>query len=381
VLLAAQLLMGKQDVARYRANFRDEIDSAWLYRAMAGAARDTKLADIYQRLAVTEEKHAAFWEDKLREAGVTPPLHKPGLRSRVVAALARRFGAGSILPAIATRETVGRDVYVPQPEAKASMTRQEYTHARVLRTIEQSQRGGLEGGVLARLEGRHRNVGGNALRAAVLGANDGLCSNLALVMGVAGTLASSHALLITGIAGLLAGAFSMALGEWVSVTSSRELATREISAERAELAQDPESEAEELELIYQAKGLSPDEARSVARQMIADPVKALDALSREELGIDPEHLGGSAWQAAGTSFVLFAIGAAIPVIPFLPLEGNTAVAASIVVSAVALFAIGAGIALFTGRPVLYSGVRQLILGLAAAGVTYGLGRALGVAIG
>jgi VIT1/CCC1 family predicted Fe2+/Mn2+ transporter len=204
-------------------------------------------------------------------------------------------------------------------------------------------------------------VGGNALRAAVLGANDGLCSNLSLV-------------------GLLAGACSMALGEWVSVTSARELAQREIRIESSELAEDPEAEGEELKLIYEAKGLSPSEAETMVRHLLADRATALDALTREELGIDPNELGGSAWEAAVTSFVLFAIGAAVPILPFLVTRGSIAVVWSVVISAVGLFGIGAAITLFTGVPVWRSGGRQLLLGLAAAGVTFGIGTLIGMAI-
>jgi VIT1/CCC1 family predicted Fe2+/Mn2+ transporter len=160
-------------------------------------------------------------------------------------------------------------------------------------------------------------VGGNALRAAVLGANDGLCSNLSLVMGVAGAAADARLILVTGLAGLLAGACSMALGEWVSVTSSRELAQREIRIESSELAEDPEGEGEELKLIYEAKGLSSGEADTMVRHLLTDRSTALDALAREELGIEPSELGGSAWEAAVSSFLLFAVGAAVPILPFL----------------------------------------------------------------
>src|SRR2546427_12918798 len=168
------------------------------------------------------------------------------------------------------------------------MSAQERWHAKVLKQLVVTQSRGLEGSFLGRLEGRHRSVGGNALRAAVLGANDGLCSNLSLVMGVAGASVDSHGILITGLAGLLAGACSMALGEWVSVTSSRELAQREIRIESSELAEDPEAEGEELKLIYEAKGLSPSEAETMVRHLLADRASAIDALTREELGIDPK---------------------------------------------------------------------------------------------
>jgi vacuolar iron transporter family protein len=229
-------------------------------------------------------------------------------------------------------------------------------------------------------ESPHRVVGGNALRAAVLGANDGLVSNLSLVMGVAGAELSNQAILITGLAGLLAGACSMALGEWLSVQSSRELYQRQISIEARELAEDPEAEEEELALIYQAKGLPLAQARELAGHLMENKQSALDTMVREELGIDPKELGGSAWQAAGVSFVLFSIGAIVPVAPFILLAGMPAVIASLAVSALALFAVGAGITVLTGRSVLYSGTRQVLFGMAAAALTFGIGRLIGVAI-
>lgn len=203
---------------------------------------------------------------------------------------------------------------------------EERSHARLLREIAGGATGGLEGSALARFEGRHRATSsGNSLRAAVLGANDGLLSNFSLVMGVAGAALSGRAILIAGLAGLLAGAGSMAMGEWISVQSSRELSGRQIAIERRELAEVPEEEEEDLALIYQAKGLGEDQARELAARLMADQAAALDTLSREELGIDPEELGGSAWQAATVSFVLFALGAIVPVAPFLLLGGRALV--------------------------------------------------------
>ncbi len=223
-------------------------------------------------------------------------------------------------------------------------------------------------------------MGGNALRAAVLGANDGLVSNLSLVMGVAGADMAAHAILVTGLAGLLAGSCSMALGEWLSVNTARESAQRQIDTEADELEQVPEEEEEELALIYQAKGLREELAKTLAKQLIANKKTALDTLVREELGIDPNDLGGSAWIAGGTSFLLFAAGAIFPVAPYFALAGIPALIASLAASAVALFLIGAGTSLFTGRNVLFSGVRQLLVGLAAAGVTFGVGQLIGVAV-
>ncbi|HRC87593.1 MAG TPA: VIT1/CCC1 transporter family protein, partial [Thermoanaerobaculia bacterium] len=238
----------------------------------------------------------------------------------------------------------------------------------------------LAGGVVAKLEGRHRAMGGNALRAAVLGANDGLVSNLSLVMGVAGAALDNHGILLTGLAGLLAGAISMALGEWLSVQSSRELYERQITIEKEELAADPEAEAQELALIYQSKGVPAAEAGALARRLIENRETALDTLAREELGIDPEELGGSAWEAALSSFVLFAVGAIVPVGPFFFATGQAAVALSLGLSGLGLFGIGAAITLMTGRGLWFSGLRQLGFGLAAAAVTYGIGWLMGVSL-
>jgi len=277
-------------------------------------------------------------------------------------------------------EQVDSHDYAQQGDsATAHMVADEQSHKRLLSSITGAI-GGLEGGIVARLEGRHSAAGGNALRAAVLGANDGLVSILSLVMGVAGAELSNAAILISGFAGLLAGASSMALGEWLSVQSSRELYQHQIQTERLEIATSPAEEAEELALIYQAKGLDETEARNLASQIMSDEAKALDTLAREELGVDPESLGGSAWEAAITSFILFAFGAIIPVIPFLLLTGMTAVMASVILSALGLFVIGAGITLFTGRSLAYSGTRQVIFGLAAAAATYTIGHFVGVTI-
>ena len=369
------------DVERYRENWQDEVDSAAEYRAMASSETDPKIAKVYSNLAKMEEAHIGFWEERLRAAGEKIGERRPSWRSRVVVWIAKKLGPDAVLSTIAAKEAADRNVYVKQPETGGTrMSAQEQWHTRVLGQLIRTQPRGLSGSFLGRLEGRHRAVGGNALRAAVLGANDGLCSNLALVMGVAGASVDSHGILVTGLAGLMAGAGSMALGEWVSVTSSRELAEREIRIEASELREDPEGEGEELKLIYEAKGLSPTEAETMARRLLSDRTTAIDALAREELGIDPKELGGSAWEAAVSSFVLFALGAVVPILPFLVLRGTQAVASSAVLSALGLWTLGAAITVFTGAPVWRSGGRQLVLGLAAAGLTFGVGKLIGIAV-
>jgi VIT1/CCC1 family predicted Fe2+/Mn2+ transporter len=227
---------------------------------------------------------------------------------------------------------------------------------------------------------RHRGVqsGGN-LRAAVFGINDGLVSNASLIMGIAGATADAKVILLSGMAGLIAGAFSMAAGEYVSVRSQREMYEYQIGLEREELDQYPEEEAQELALIYEARGLPKDEAQRLAKTLIADPEHALMTLAREELGLNPDDLG-SPRGAALSSFLSFAVGAAIPLAPFLYGAGAGALSIAIGLTGVSLFAVGATLSLFTGRSAWASGARMLAIGAAAGGVTYCAGKLLGVTL-
>lgn len=366
---------------RYAANLQGEVDGAALYRTLSQTEKNPEIAQVYARLGAVEEAHAEFWKRKIEAVGQRLPRLQPSFRTRALGWLARRFGPAFVLPTINRLEHMDSGTYDAQPEAVArGLPAAERSHARVIEALAAPSPGGFSGATIAQLEGRHRAVGGNALRAAVLGANDGLCSNLSLVMGVAGAELSANAILVTGLAGLLAGACSMALGEWLSVSTTREAYQQQIQTEADELEQVPEEEEAELALIYQAKGLPEEQAKALARRLIANQETALDTLVREELGIDPEELGGSAWTAAGTSFLLFAIGAIFPVAPYFAMQGLPAVIASLLASGAALFLIGAGTTLFTGLGVWFSGMRQVLVGFAAAGVTYGVGRLIGVAI-
>jgi VIT1/CCC1 family predicted Fe2+/Mn2+ transporter len=366
------------DIARYRENLKAERDAIALYERLTQAEPNETLAAVYRKLADMERRHAATWEARLREAGEAVPEHRPTWRTRSLAWLAGRFGPGFVLPTLVGLENDAGSEYVGQPEAEqAGMVAEERSHARIFKSLAKSTRG-LEGSAVARFEGRHRAAGGNALRAGVLGANDGLVSVFSLVMGVAGAGVPPREILLTGLAGLLAGALSMALGEWLSVQSSRELYAHQINIEKRELAQTPEEEKEELALIYQAKGIAADQAHALADRLLSDQATALDTLSREELGIDPQELGGSAWEAALTSFCLFAAGAIIPVFPYIFLSGITGIAVSAALSGIGLFAVGAAITLMTGRHPVASGLRQVLFGLAAAAVTFGIGRLIGV---
>ncbi len=373
--------MNDANTRRMLAQWREERNAAWLYQRMSEAEKLPALAEVYRRLAVTEQRHADVWAERLRAAGSAAPGFRPAPRTRILGWLAGWLSPAAVVPGLAATEGGAANIYGAQTDDKdaASMAADERGHARLLQVMAGNS-GGMDGGTVARLEGRHRSGGGNALRAGVLGANDGLVSVFSLVMGVAGAQVESKTVLLTGFAGLLAGSISMALGEWLSVQSSRELVARQIAIEKQELEDSPEEELEELALIYQSKGIPQDEAQRLARQLLSDPKHGLDTLVREELGVDPKELGGSAWVAAGTSFALFAAGGIVPVIPFIFAAGLTATFWSAGLSAVALFIIGAGITLVTGRAVWWSGLRMVIFGLMAAAITYGVGRMIGVSL-
>jgi VIT1/CCC1 family predicted Fe2+/Mn2+ transporter/rubrerythrin len=378
--------MDNQKIRQYKENLQAELDSASLYRSMAGNENKKELQTIYIKMAVMEEKHAQFWIDKLNEAGVKNYSKVPSWRSRSLSFLAKKFGTRFVLPTVVELEDGGGNSYAKQPESKnTNMPAEEQQHSRMFKAIMNNQTEGIEGSEIAKYEGRHKGVGGNALRAAVLGANDGLLSNMNLVMGVAGAAAGSnainnHSILITGFAGMLAGALSMAIGEWLSVQSSRELYQKQIKIEENELIANPEEEMEELALIYQAKGLPADKAQELAAHLISSKETALDTLTREELGIDPDELGGSAWEAAGTSFFLFAIGAFLPVLPFLIIHSSAAIAASMGLSMLGLFGMGAIITIMTGKNLFVSGLRQLFLGFLSSGITFAVGWILGTSV-
>ncbi len=371
----------QRDIQRYLENCRSEQEGVFLYHLLAKAEHDPHLAELYLRLADAEQRHVDLWTQRLRALDTEPPAYRPTWRVRTLGWIAQHWGTNLITPIIGGMESRAQTVYDDQPEAQAGgLPAEERSHARLFSYLQTATGRGISGPQLAQFEGRHRMGGGNELRAAVLGASDGLTSNLSLVMGVAGFSISGHAVLIAGLAGLLAGALSMAIGEWLSVQSARELYGRQIAIERQELKDVPEEEQQELALIYQAKGADEATAQQLALNMMGQKGSALDTLAREELGIDPEALGGSAWSAAITSFFLFALGAVIPVAPFIFGAGLVAVVVSLIVSVFGLFAIGVGVSLTTGSPLLLSGSRQIILGLLAAAVTFGVGKLVGTAL-
>jgi VIT1/CCC1 family predicted Fe2+/Mn2+ transporter len=369
------------DIKRFKSNYKDEVDGAALYRLLAEAEKDDHLRTLYERLAVSEDRHLALWEQKLREAGTEPPRGGPSLKVRMLGWLARRFGTGLVAPIVTNMELAAQTMYDDQPEAVAeNLPADERSHARLFREIAKTGKMHDPQVSIAQVEGRHRGASGNALRAAVLGANDGLVSNLALVVGVAGASPGQDIVILAGIGGLVAGALSMAQGEWISVRSSAEAFERQVAIERDELALMPEEEEEELTLIYQAKGLTEADARQTARRILSDHEMALETLTREELGMSRDE-AGNPWVAALASLLMFATGAIIPLIPWFFGGGSPAAILSVIFGAIGLFGLGAAITLFTGRSAWYSGSRQMLQGVASAGIAYLIGSAVGATTG
>jgi len=371
----------REQIRRWKANLETEIDGIAIYRLLAEAEKDPERKAIFEQLAQVEVEHERVFREKLREAGVPVPERGPSLRARTIGLLARWFGVRSVLPIVRNMEAGAYIEYMEQDQAAKALAPDEREHRRTMSRLERGEAVPQPAAAIAHREGWHRTGGGGTLRATVFGVSDGLVSNVALVMGFAGAQTDGNFVLLAGVAGLLAGAFSMGSGEYVSMRAQRELFERKIELEREELGINPEEERKELVLIYRAKGLSEEQAEGTAASLMADPNIALETLVREELGLDPGSLG-SPWGAAIGSFIAFAIGAFVPVVPFFFADASFGyVAASAVLSAIATFAVGASLSLFTGRSALFSGARQVAIALAAAALTFGIGRVIGVSTG
>lgn len=341
-------------------NLRVERDNEALYARLAAVARDPRLARVYRRIAAGERTNAAFWESRLRALEIPIPPPRPRTRVRVLGALAKWFGTGFVMP------TVVRLEHADPEETAVDRGRN-------------SERFAVPGSN-ARIH-RHRAAGGNTLRASVLGANDGLVSNVSLVMGMAGAATGNHAVLLAGLAGLVAGSCSMALGEWLSVNTSREFYQAQITERAERLAVAPEDSVRRIAGIYRGKGLGRAKAEHLAEHLAETPQTALDTVVREDLGVDPAELGGSAWSASISSFCCFAFGAIFPVAPYFWLGGTGALWTSMATTFAGLCIIAIGTSLFTGRGIAFSIGRQLLITAAAAAVTFGVGHLLGGALG
>ena len=342
-----------------RDSWAKEMESVFLYRVIAEIEPAPERRTLFAQLAEEATAQAGIWAEQIRKAeGKPPDGYAPKLRARIVATLLRKFGPQRMRAVLAAMKVRGMSVYATAPRPGHP----------VPHSVDEIGR-------------RHRTgVAGGNLRAAVFGASDGLVSNFCLILGVTGAATDARHVLVAGVAGLLAGAFSMAAGEWISVRSQREMFEHQIGAERDELAAYPAEEAAELSLIYQARGLGKEDADRLSSQIVANPGYALDTLAREELGVDPGALG-SPTGAALSSFASFSLGAALPLAPFVVATGAAAMVTALALTAAALFAVGCTISLFTGKGALAGGLRMLLIGAAAGGVTYGIGYALGAAVG
>jgi vacuolar iron transporter family protein len=365
----------RSSLRRWRELLASERDAESLYTRLASVETGER-QQIFKDLAAIEHKHAAHWEAKLRSAGADVPAPKgPSLRTRLLGAAAGTLSVNTVLPLIERAERADAGMYDNEPDALPGMAADERAHARTIAHL-------VDGGKpdpakqIARREPWHRGDRSGALRAGVFGVSDGLVSNTALVMGFAGSGVSHTVTLLAGVAGLLAGSFSMAAGEYISMSSQREMYQREISLEQAELEEKPEEERSELVLIYRAKGLSRPDAERLADKIMADKDVALDTLAREELGLDPGELG-SPWVAAMSSLFAFASGAFVVVLPYLIGSGTAALGAAIGLALAAMFAVGATIGALNGRSAIRTGLRQMFVGALAAAVTYGVGHLIG----
>ena len=429
------------DTRRSLDNLKLERDAIALYDALATLEKDPRRAAAFHQIAGNERRHAAIWADRLRALGVdVPPPDRPRMRVRAIIVLARLFGTSAVSDLVKALEGDEEAAYggqEPSPDVE-SIAADEREHAEIWKRLDAERRGaaaaagnpqapggaeppdqGTTGpsqpgpteaadaaagrrllGTIApqgaedmraahatdadadggQLEPWHRAGQSGTLRAVIFGVSDGLVSNTSLVMGVAGAASGNPGfVLLAGISGLLAGSFSMAVGEYISMQSQRELFERQINLEREELKALPEEEERELARIYRRKGFSTEEASAIAHRLFQDPEHALDTLVREELGLDPDELGNP-WRAALGSFLAFAAGAIVPVLPFLFGGGTAVYAASIILSVTAMFAVGGAVSLLTGKSFIRAGLRQVVVGVTAAGVTFLVGRLIGVGV-
>jgi VIT1/CCC1 family predicted Fe2+/Mn2+ transporter/rubrerythrin len=350
-------------------HYADERDAAWLYRELARLDRDRERAALFDRLAAVEDRHTAKWVELFREAGRPLPVHAVSRRTRLLASVARMFGPSTVLPLILAEE--GREV-----QAYLGLARQsshQSTHRAAVDIAADSAVHARELSEVMGREGEPWHVGGagGLLRSVVYGFNDGLTANFGLVAGVVGANLSPHVVIVTGVAGAIADALSMGSSGYLAAKSEAEVQAHQIEMERQEMRLMPELEEEELALIYEAKGLTPDRARETARTVMQDPARALETQVREELNIHPAELAPlKDGIVTGTAT---AVGALIPIVPFLVMDHGPAVWASLTVSMLAHFAIGAARSMFTGRSLWASGRDMFLVGFGVAAIGYLIG--------
>jgi predicted membrane protein (TIGR00267 family) len=356
----------------FEHHLSDEADAAYLYRALAAAEPDERRRGIYQRLAAVEDRHVAIWEELLAQHGRALARHRPSVRARVLAWMGRRFGSAFLLPILLAEE--GREVKgyldlhrstaagAPGKGEALTLARESAEHATTLADI-----AGRPG------EPWHRARSGGFLRNVVYGFNDGLTANFGLVAGLIGatTPEQQHMVIVAGVAGLIADALSMGSSGYLAAKSEQEVYAHEIAMERDEIALMPEVERDELALIYEAKGLDVAEARQLATRVMADPERMLGEKVHEELGISGAAM--SPLREGWVTGAATAVGALIPVFPFLISSGRPAIVASFVISMLSHFLVGAARSVFTGRSIFRSGFDMFVVGLGVAVVGYFVG--------
>jgi len=360
------------DLEAFEHHWQDEADAAYLYRLLSAAEPDTKKKDLYHRLAEVEDRHVEIWEALLRAHGRAPAQFRPSARTRLLARLGRLFGPTFLLPMLLAEE--GREVKgyldmhrrtargVPGAAESLELARESAEHAATLNAIS-----GKSG------EPWHRTESGGFLRNVVYGFNDGLTANFGLVAGVIGasTASARHTVIVAGVAGVIADALSMGSSGYLAAKSEQEVYAKEIAMERDEIALMPEVERDELALIYEAKGMSADSARALATDVMRDPKRMLDEQVQEELGIGEPHMSPlhEGWVTGAAT----AVGALIPVAPFLIWSGTPAILISFSIAMASHWIVGAARSIFTGRSVFRSGLDMFVVGVGVAVVGYFVG--------
>jgi vacuolar iron transporter family protein len=360
------------DLDAFRHHWQDEADAAHLYRLLGSLETDERKKSLYLRLAQVEERHVQVWAELLRAHGRDPGKHTPGARTRLLAMLGRAFGPGFLLPMLLAEE--GREVKgyldmhrttdtgVAGKGEALTLARESAEHAETLNAI--SGRTG---------EPWHRTGSGGFLRNVVYGFNDGLTANFGLVAGVVGASVTSlhETVIVAGVAGLIADALSMGSSGYLAAKSEQEVYAHEIAMERDEIALMPEVERDELALIYQTKGMDEESAHRLATQVMADPQRMLNEKVQAELGIGTPAM--SPLREGWVTGTATAVGAFIPVFPFLVWEGDVAIAVSFAASMLSHWLVGAARSVFTGRSVFRSGLDMFVVGLGVAIVGYFVG--------
>jgi VIT1/CCC1 family predicted Fe2+/Mn2+ transporter len=360
-------------------NLIDERDGAALYEGLARYEKDGEKARSFLEIAEAERRHAEIWRKKLEKEGVAIPNDLPSSRVRALIWLARRLGTSAVVPMVLEAEAGDADKYDAQGGEATAIADEERAHRRTVAAMGRGEPTEARELIATRERWHRSSRAAGSIRAAIFGMNDGLVSNLSLILGVAGAGVEPRTVVVTGFAGLLAGAFSMAAGEYTSVASQRDLLARQVALEKREIEEAPEEEAAELALIFKQKGLSTEQASRTAAEMLKNPESAADTLVREELGLDPDDLG-SPMGAAVSSFGMFAVGAFLPLLPFLVTSGSVAVALSSAIAFLVLAGVGGLVGFLSGTSVWRSAFRMAGLAAVAAGVTYGVGRLFGATV-